>query len=71
MEQFIRREFVTPRFVARESATQVHAAMASVRIRYYSRREREGMSERSFPGVRSRRPGGRHGRDRSWRTRSG
>jgi len=54
-EAIPRREFVTARSVTLESAMPVHAALAGGRCRYYSRRERQGKSGRSFPGVRSRR----------------
>ena len=41
------------RSVTRESATPVHAAMAGVRIGYYSRRRRQGTSRSETSGVRS------------------
>jgi len=52
-----RREFV-PRdhkLGGIRTTQAVYATMAVVGIRYYSRRERQGTSETSVPGVRSRR----------------
>ena len=47
---------VISRSVACESARPVHATMAGSRVGYYSRRERQGTSGASFPGVRNRPP---------------
>src|SRR5688572_20649195 len=51
-----------PRSVTIESAWQVYAAIAGVRIAYYSRRPRQGTSRSETSGVRSREADGRHGR---------